>query len=252
MNAPRIAYPRLAAEVVESLNALASVAEIPVPGAGERPWTILPGMPCRAYERHVTLDVRVGGSPLKVHLDQTAAETAFGDLIAWPAFQRLDQDLRAAVLDAALAGPLTILTDLLRAEVVLEGVHPTPADPDPAAAGRATAAPGELLCEVRTDTDIVRCSVMLELAGPLPPSVIEALAGFRRPRDCGGVPCPVTFELGDAALSQAEFRSLEAGDIVLFDRCYLAEDRLRVNVCDRVSRMGTLAGFRLTVVEAEG
>lgn len=251
MNAPCISYPRLAGEVVESLNALASAGEIPVAADSERHWAIRPGVPCGRYERRLTLDVRVGGSPLKVHLDRAAAETACGDLIAWSDFERLDADLQAAVLDAALAPPVAALTDLLRAEVLLDGV-PVLVDHDAPGAAHASAAPEELLFEVRTDTDIVRCSVMVEVAGPLPPSVIDLLAGFRRPRDCGGLPCAVTFELGDAALSEAEFRSLEPGDIVLFDRCYVLEDRVRVNVCDRVSRIGTLNGFGLTLVETEG
>ena len=250
MNAPSIRYPRLSGDVVESLNALASVEEIRVPVDGERHWAIRPGLPGGRYERCLTLDVRVGGSPLKVHLDRAAAETALGDLIAWPAFERVDQDLRAAILDTALARPLALLTNLLRAEVVLDDV-PAPADRDASEAGRVHAAPEELLCEVRTDEGIVRCSVVVEVAGPLPLSVIEFLATFRRSRDCGGLPCPVTFELGYAGLSEAELRSLEPGDIVLFDRCYLSEDRLRVNVCDRVSRIGTLDGFDLTLVEAE-
>ena len=252
MNAARIPYPRLAGDAVESLNALASVAQIPVPADGERPWAIRPGVPCGGYERCLTLDVRVGGSPLKVHLDRAAAETALGDLVAWPAFERLDPDLRAAVLDAALTRPLTILTDLLRAEVALDGVPPAPAHADETRAGPENAARRDVLCEIVTDTDIVRCCVMIELTDPLPRSVIDVLAGFRRSRDCGGLPCPVTFELGDAVLSEVELRSLEPGDIVLFDRCYLSEDRLRVNICDRVSRIGTLDGFGLTLVETEG
>jgi len=232
MTAPCIRYPRLAGEVVESLNALASAGEIPAPADSETHWVIRPGVPCGAYERRLTLDIRVGGNPLKVHLDPTAAEAAFGDLIAWPAFERLDPDLRAAVLDAALTRPLTILTELFRAEVALNGVPAAPADADVTRAGRENAAPQDLLCEIVTDTDIVCCCVMIELTGPLPRSVIDLLAGLRRPRDCGGLPCPVTFELGDVALSEVEFRSLEPGDIVLFDRCYASEDRLRVNVCD--------------------
>ena len=250
MNAPCIRYPRLAGDVVESLNALASVAEVPVPVDGERQWAIRPGLPCGGYERCLTLDVLVGGSPLKIHLDRAAAETALGDLIAWPAFERLDQDLKAAILDTALARPLALLTNLLLADVVLDDL-PAPTDRDAAEAGHASAAPEELLWEVRTDEDIVRCSVLVEVTRALPRSVIELLATFRRSRDCGGLPCPVTFELGYAGLSEAEFRALEPGDIVLFDRCYLSEDRLRVNVCDRVSRIGTLDGFDLTLVEAE-
>ena len=250
MNTPCLAYPKLSGDVVESLNALASVSEIPVPTDGERHWAIRPGLPCGVYERCLTLDVRVGGSPLKVHLDRAGVDAALGDLIAWPAFERVDQDLRAAILDTALARPLALLTNLLRAEVLLDDV-PAPADRDTPEAGRVRAAPEELLCEVRTDNDIVRCSVLVEVTGPLPRSVIELLATFRRSCDCGGLPCPVTFELGYAGLSEAELRSLEPGDIVLFDRCYLSEDRLRVNVCDRVSCIGTLDGFDLTVVEAE-
>ena len=202
----------------------------------------------------LTLDVRVGGSPLKVHLDRAAAETALGDLIAWPAFERLDQDLKAAVLDAALARPLAIADgSALRAEVVLDRVPDGTRGADVTRAGRENAAPQELLCEVRfSDTEIVRCSVMIEVDRPA--------AAFRdrtsSPNCVGrataeGCPAQSPSNWVTPDCPKPSFRSLEPGDIVLFDRCYLADDRLRVNVCDRVSGVGTLDGSRLTLVEPE-
>ena len=96
---------------------------------------------------------------------------------------------------------------------------------------------------------MVRFAVLVDLASPLPESVVGRLAASPagRTRDLEGLPVPVTFELGAASLSSVELRSLEPGDIVLLDQCHAAEGRVRVNICDRLFLMGELEGQRLTV-----
>ena len=169
------------------------------------------------------------------------------------AFATLDDDLKLAVLETALAAPLGALTALLGAEVVLEGIVGDRTDAAGAASPRLDgdeAAPFDgLLFEARCPHGVVRCAVLVDLVSPLPASVVERLAESPagRTRDLDGLPVPVTFELGAASLSPVEFRSLEPGDIVLFDQCHAAEGRLRVNICDRLFLVGELEGHRLTV-----
>ena len=209
-----------------------------------------------AYDTRLTLAVAIGGSPVRVRLNQGAVEAALGPLIAESAFSTLDDDLKLAVLETALDEALAVLRALLGAEVVLKGL-----DADPAGIGQRLN-PGNanggvsldsLVCEVRVPAEVVRCSVLVELLSPLPDSLLAKLATGAAPRRKGldGLPVPVTVELGSASLSAAEFDSLAPGDIVLFDRCHILEGRLegrvRINVCDSVFRVGTLDGLDLTV-----
>ncbi len=244
MNGQRIPYPTLAGALVASVNALATSAQVPVSGAGGTGWTLHPAAGHAAGRRRLTLGVRVGGSPVRVHLDAAALATVLGDLLPADAFGGLDGDLRAAVLATALARPLAALTAALRAEIVLEGV------PGPGADAPAHPPPGSVLLEVRGPADVVHCTVEVELQGPLPAPVLETLGQYPARRDCGAVPVPVTFELGSSTLSEAELASVEPGDIVLFDECHLADGRLRVNVCDRWFVTGALTGVDLTIEEA--
>ena len=157
------------------------------------------------------------------------------------------------MLETALAAPLGALAALLGAEVVLAGVVGDRTDAAGAASprfeGDEAARLDGLLFEVRRPPEGVRFAVLVDLVSPLPASVVERLAESPsgRTRDLEGLPVPVTFELGDASLSSVELRSLEPGDIVLFDQCHAAEGRLRVNICDRLFLMGELEGHRLTV-----
>ena len=170
-------------------------------------------------------------------------------------FATLDDDLKLAVLETALAAPLGALTALLGAEVVLQGIVGDRADGAGAASpqldGDEAAPFGGLLFEVRRPPAVVRCAVLVDLASPLPESVIERLAASPagRTRDLESLPVPVTFEVGAASLSSVELRSLEPGDIVLLDQCHAAEGRVRVNICNRLFLMGELEGHRLTIRE---
>ena len=247
----RIPYPKLAGGVVDSINAVIAAGEFLVPGEGG-PFSVVPAIAPDGYDAWLTLSFTVGGSPVRVHLNRAAVDCALGSLIDASAFATLDDDLRLAVLETALDAPLGALTTWLRAEVVLEGIAGDRMDAGAASRppdGDAAAPFGGLLFEARRPPEVVRCAVLVDLVSPLPASVVERLVESPavRTRDLEGLPVPVTFELGAASLSSAEFRSLEPGDIVLFDQCHVVEGRLRVNICDRFFLTGELEGHRLIV-----
>ena len=247
----RIPYPKLAGSLVDSINAVIAGGELLVPGEGA-PCSVVPAIAPGGYDACLTLSFAVGGSSVRAHLNPAAVDCALGGLIDVSAFATLDDDLKLAVLETALALPLSALTALLRAEVVLEGIVGDQVDAGAASCrldGDEAAPFDGLLFEVRRPPEVVRCAVLVDLVSPLPESVIKCLveSPARRTRGLGGLPVPVTFELGAASLSSVEFRSLEPGDIILFDQCHVVEGRLRVNICDRIFLMGELEGHRLTV-----
>ncbi len=248
MNGQRIHYPHLAPELLDSVNALSSIGRLPASGDGEARRSIVPSR-VRGYETRLTLEVAVGGSAVRVHLDSGALEAALAGQISKQAFGTLDDDLKMAVLETTLTEPLTALTRLLHAEVVLARVGPPPGDPG---ADAPSVRLRRMLFEACCASGAVCCTVLLELISPLPDSVLARIAAFRGRRDCGELPIPVTFELGCASLSRAELRSLEPGDIVLFDRCYIVQDQLRVNICDTLFEVGTLDGFDLRLQDSTG
>ena len=247
----RISYPTIAGSMVDSINALIAAGELLVPGEGG-PFSVVPAIAPDGYDARLALSFTVGGSPARVHLNSAAVDCALEGLIDASAFATLDDDLKLAVLETALAAPLRALTELLRAEVLLEGIVDDQMDAGAALRrvdGDEAAPLDGLLFEVRHPPDMVLFAVLVDLVSPLPESVtgrlVESPAG--RTRDLGSLPVAVTFELGAASLSSVEFRSLEPGDIVLFDQCHVVEGRLRVNICDRFSLMGELEGQRLTI-----
>ena len=270
MNAQRISYRKMAGELVDSVNALLASSELRVTRDGKPDYSIVPAPVREACEACLSLRVRLGGSPLWVHLDAGALEVALDGLTTPPFFASLDDDLKMAVLETALAEPLAALTGLLHAEVVLDSIDTeslngsrsqgervsqnepvvdSSVEPADNLCRSSAAPPPRLLFEVRMPADVVRCTVLVDLLAPLPAGVLETLEASPGPRsrDYGGLPVPVSFELGAASLSAAEFRSLEPGDIVLFDDCYIADDKVRVNVCDSIYRFGSLDGLDLTL-----
>ena len=249
MNGKRITYPRLAGELVDSVNALSSCGALSVPSPGEPRWSVRPVQPDGPYRSRLALVVTVGGSPVRLHLDAGAVEAAVGELIAVASFEALDPDLKLAVLEYALEAPLRALGEALDARVALEGVLPDGSGAVGDGMRGLPAAPGRLLVAVHGPEDEVRCTVMVEPDAPLPESVQATLARFRPSRDFGALPVRVTFETGCATVAQADLRDLAPGDIVLFDRCHVTDDRLRVNVSGFEFLMGRLAGRRLTVEE---
>ncbi|MCY3622482.1 MAG: FliM/FliN family flagellar motor switch protein [Gammaproteobacteria bacterium] len=238
----RLAYPQLAESLVASVNALASRTETAVLGGA---WTVRPRLRVDDYDASLTLGISIGGSRQRARLDAAALETLLGGLVAAPVFKSLDKELQAAVLEGALAGPLAVLRQWLDAEVVLEDV--LAADAVAGASGPAFA----LLFDI-CESGGVRCSVVLELSSPLPAATVETLARGTSRRDCGVVPIPVTFEFGTAEVSAADLECLSPGDIVLFDRCYLADEVLRVNVAGRVFRRGAVAYGGVTIASESG
>ena len=247
----RILYPKLSGAVVDSVNAVIAAGEFLVPGEGGT-ISVVPSIAAGGYDACLTLSFTVGGSAVRVHLNHAAIDSALAGLLDASAFATLDADLKLAVLETALAAPLGALATLLGAEVVLEGVVRDKMDPGAASRrldGEETAPFGGLLLVANRPPEVVRFAVLVDIVSPLPPPVLERLVGSpaARTRDLGGLPVPVTFELGTALLSSTDLRSLEPGDIVLFDQCHVVEGRLRVNVCDRQFLMAKLDGHRLTV-----
>ena len=247
----RILYPKLAGSVVASINAVVVRGEFLVPSQGG-PCSVVPSVAPGGYDACLTLALTVGGSAVHAHLNPAAVDCALGGMIDVSAFATLDDDLKLAVLETSLDAPLRALTALLRAEVVLEGIVGDRMDAgaaSPRLDGDEAVPFDGLLFEVRLPPEVVRCAVLVDLVSPLPESVVECLveSPAGRPRDLGGLPVPVTFELGAASLSSVEFRSLEPGDIILFDQCYAAGGRLRVNICDSIFFIGELEDHRLTV-----
>ena len=252
MSGQRISYPGLAGELVDSVNALLSAGELRFAGDGASACSIAPFHACEDYETSLTLGVAVGGSPLRVRLNRPAVEAALGPLLSASDFAALDDDLKLAVLETALDEPLGALRELSGADVVLESLDSDPAGKSDApnqGDSAGDAAVNSLVFEVRVPADVVRCRVQVELLSALPASVLAKLASVPNSgaHGLGGLPVPVTFELGEGSLSAAEISSLEPGDIVLFDQCHILEGRVRVNVCDSFYQVGTLDGLNLTV-----
>ena len=247
----RMSYPTIAGGMVDSVNALIAAGEVLVPGEGG-PFSVVPAIVPGGYDARLTLSFSVGGSPVRVHLNSAAVDCALGGLIDASAFATLDEDLKLAVLETALAAPCSALTELLHAEVVLEGIIGDRMDAGAGSRrldGDEAARFDALLFEVRRPPDTLLFALLLDLVSPLPESVTERLvkSPAGRTRDLGGLPVGITFELGAASLSSVEFESLEPGDIVLFDQCHVVEGRLRVNICGRFFLMGELEGQRLTI-----
>jgi len=250
----RLVYPRLAGGLVSSINAVASCTELRIPADGETGFSVCP-VPDVGYKTCLTLGVTVGGSPAKLHLDTGAVDAAVGGFIAAADFAALDAELQLAVLETALSTWLAPLGEALRAEVVLQDIRAAQQDEDTRdvpgedSSGDYRPSAGSLLLEVRGAPGTVRCSVLLDIDAPLPDAVRTALGASRRRWDCSDLPVRIAFEAGCASVAAREFRTLEPGDIVLFDRCYVTDDRLRVNICDSESRMGRLEGRRVTLAE---
>ena len=252
MNGQAIPYPKLAGALVESINALLSAGELRVPGDGGAVISIGTAQAPAAYGAGLTLIAAVGGSSIRVRLIGGAVEEALGQLMPASAFAALDEDLKLAVLETTLAEPLVALRTLLGADVVLESIDAGQGEDGGSSSESFVARNGplnSLLFEVRVPADVVRCRVLVDVLTPFPASVLAHLASFSgsQANDFGDLPVPVTVEVGEASLSAAEFSSLEAGDVVLFDQCHVLDDRLRVNVGNRAFLVGTLEGLNLTV-----
>ena len=98
----RLAYPRLAGDLVSSINAVASCAGLRIPADGETGFFVCPA-PNVSYKTCLILGVTVGGSPARLHLDAGAVDAAVGGLIAAADFMALDAELQLAVLETALS-----------------------------------------------------------------------------------------------------------------------------------------------------
>ena len=125
------------------------------------------------------LEVAVGGSPVRIRLNEGAVEEALGGSMPAPAFAALDDDLKLAVLETTLAEPRGALRTLFGAEVVLRNLDSGPAEAGGSSSQAWVAGAGALNCllfEVRVPADVVRCRVLVELLSPLPDSVLAKLA----------------------------------------------------------------------------
>lgn len=248
MTGERLAYPKLPGDLIGSINAVSSCTGVRIPAAGALGFSVRPASSV-AYKTCLTLGVTVGGSPATLHLDAGALDAAVGGFIAADAFGVLDVELQLAVLETAMATALARLGEALRAEVVVQDVRPAHPDADGCDMIDKHLPAGSVLLELHGPRDTVYCTVLLALDAPLPAAVTMALGVGRRCRDLSNLPVPVTFEAGCASVATREFRTLEPGDVVLFDRCYVSDDHVRVNICDSEFRMGRLRGLRVTLEE---
>ena len=256
MTGERLAYPKVPGDLVGSINAVSRTG-LRIPADGEPGFSVSPA-PNVAYQTCLTLGVTVGGSRARLHLDAAAVDAVVGGFIAADAFTALDSELQLAVLETAMASPLARLGETLRSEVVVQAIRTAPAEadsggtPDSDSSGGQRPSAGSLLLEVHGIRDTVYCTVLLDIDAPLPDAVTTALGVGRRRWDCSHLPVRVTFEAGCASVAAREFMMLEPGDIVLFDQCYVADDRVRVNICDTEFRVGRLEGLCITLEAGAG
>ena len=182
-----------------------------------------------------------------VHLSPATLDAILVDLLPRQAFEALDDDLQITVLEIALAEPLKTLTRFLQAPVSLTGIASNGELSGPADVRHVS--PHSLRFEIRRKSDESLFGVQVDIDAGLPAAACTALreAAVHCRRDLSHLPAPVVFEYGTASLSMSELSSLEPGDIVLFDECYIDGGQLRINISDRTFLRGAVNGLELTV-----
>ena len=254
MNWRPISYPRITGNVADTINALLARAQ-PIELASGGGYSIRTFAVRERCDTCLSLGIEVGGAAMDVHLSPAALEGLLTDLLSRRAFAALDEDLQLAVLETALAEPLDALKRYLQTPVTLTGVRRNGKPPRQAGpAGKRQVPPHSLQFEIRRHADDALFAVQVDLNSGLPEPARSVLgdSGACRRRDLGYLPAPVVLELGSASLPASELRSLEPGDIVLFDECYIGGGQLRVNVGDLLFRTVRVNGAQLTVSAPEG
>ena len=247
MNWLPISYPKLSRNVVDTINMLISRTQPIELQNGDVAYSIRPLALRERINACTSLHVEAGGVHIGVHLSPATIEALLMDLLSRQAFEALDDDLQLTVLETALAEPLRTLARHLQTPVSLTGIAGA-ADPS-GPGGVPLVSPHSLLFEIRRLSDERLFIVQIDLDAGLPDSALSVLqhSTVHRRRDLSSLPAPVVFECGSASLSISELRSLEPGDIVLFDQCYIDGGQLRINVSDRVFLRGAVRGFELAV-----
>ena len=246
-----ILYPKLSGNVVDTINMLIARAQPFELQNGDVAYSIRPLSFRERCDSCISLCVEAGGVPIGVHLSPATLEAVLMDLLSRQAFEALDDDLRLAVLEIALAEPLSTLSRYLQTPLTLTGFAAVGEPPSPVCVPYI--APHSLLFEIRRKSDESLFVVQVDLNAGLPEPARSVLhdTPVYRTRDLGSLPAPVVFEFGTASLSMSEIRSLEPGDIILFDECFIDGGQLRINVGDRMFHSGTVNGFDLTVAASE-
>ena len=247
MNWLPISYPKLSGNVVDTINMLITRAQPIDLQHGDVAYSIRPLSVRERINGCISLCVEAGGVHIGVHLSPATIEALLLDLLSRQAFEALDSDLQLAVLETALAEPLRTLSRYLQTPVSLTGITGTGEPSGPG--GVPPVSPHCLLFEIFRQSDECLFVVQVDFDAGLPESACSVLqhSTVHRRRDLSSLPAPVVFECGSASLSISELRSLEPGDIVLFDRCYIDRGQLRINVNDRVFLRGAVRGFELAV-----
>ena len=261
MNWHPICYPKLTREVADSINDLLTRDEPIEVATDQAVYSIQPCAALGLRDTCISLRMEVGGRSTGVHLSPATFEAVLMDLISRQCFEALDDDLQLAVLEAALAEPLVALAKHLQTPVTfqeitavrtLEAGSATDArdtSEERALTGQPEFAPNSILFEVCRQTDQARYMVRVDLMAALPEPARSVLndTAAKRHRDFSRLPAPVLFEVGRASLPISEFRTLEPGDIILFDECYISAGQLRVNIGDRIFYQGDVDGLDLAI-----
>ena len=259
MNWRPVSYPNLSGNVVETINALLS-RDCPIEITnGEAKYSILPFAAPDSCASYISIRIEAGGATLDVHLSRGTLDAVLMDLLSLQAFEALDEDLQFTVLETALAEPIGVVARALRTPVILTAIlairHTDPTAQVPNSSGDAPRnLPQRLLFEIRLDSDTSLFVVEVDINAGLPESagmVLNDSTAVRR-RDFSGLPAPVVFELGSAALSAADLVRLEPGDIVLFDECYVDGGKPRISVCGRTIRHVEVNGVDMSFAPPPG
>lgn len=259
---PISSYSKLSGDVVESINVLLSRGRPIGIASGAEAYSIRPLAAQGFYNARLSLRIEVGGAATEVHLSPATLDAILSDLIPREAFETVADDLKLAVLEAALSKPLGALTEHLKTSVTLQAITQvrgscpterantaTDIDSEREPGGLRPSTPNSVLFEVRRQSDAASFNLQVDLLSALPGSVQRLLSepSARRRRDFGQLPATVTFEMGTSSLSAREFQSLEPGDIVLFNQNFISERQLRVNIGDSIYMLANVDEFGLTI-----
>ena len=232
----RVAYLRLSDGFVAAAKLLSRITEPVALGAEPPCWSVLPTAADATAPIQLAVEFHFGGEPLRAHLNAGALQLALGGLVSRETFAKLDRRLQLALLATTLRQPLEAIGNRLGVTVQLSQVLDPPPDPQPGAPANCWA------FEVYDPQQQAACKLLVEFLGQLPNPAQAALASAAaRRRSLDQVPVSASLELGRTALPLAECRGLEPGDVIMLDECYLADNRLRVNVGDALSWQGCVA-----------
>ncbi len=240
----KLVHRRLSDGFVAASALLSRIAEPIAIGAEPPCWSMLPIFADAATPAQLALDVHFGGEPLRVHLDASALQAAIGGLTSIETFATFDRRLQLALLTTTLRQPLEAIGNWFGVTAQLSQVVVPPPDPQHRVPANCWT------FEVYDTSHHAACKLLVEFLGPLPTPVRAALESAATRRRClDQVPISASLELGRTSLSLAQCRELEPGDVVMLDECHLADNHLRVNVCDALTWQGRITPSNAVVAE---